>query len=463
MEFAALPPEVNSGRMYVGPGSGPMLAAAAAWDGLAAELHSTAASCGSLISGLTSDSWLGPASASMAVAAAPFVTWLTTAGAQAEQTATQAKVAAAAYETAFVATVPPPVIAANRSLLMALIATNILGQNTAAIATTEAQYAEMWAQDVAAMYGYAASSASATALTPFTPPQHNTNPAGLAGQAAAVGQATGTSAGNVQSTVASAGQAFSAVPNALQGLATAAPQVPVDTPLSTLSNLITLFLDVPAIAIDTPLSPLNAVSLAYEVAAGETGLSTDGILAGWTAIQPWPGTGAVPATSFPAITNLGSSVSASSVSAGLGQANTVGALSVPPTWTAATPAVRSVALALPATSATAAAALEAGSGATFSEMALASMAGRAMAGTLGSGGGRDRGKAPTDKRATSSGEPVATNADDAATAGEGAAQNSPRTAVTAIAAEIRELAKLRDEGILTDEEFTLRKKRLLDL
>ncbi len=44
MDFAFLPPEVNSGRMYTGPGAGPMLAAAAAWDDLAAELSSTAAS-----------------------------------------------------------------------------------------------------------------------------------------------------------------------------------------------------------------------------------------------------------------------------------------------------------------------------------------------------------------------------------------------------------------------------------
>ncbi|MGV8071254.1 PPE family protein, partial [Mycobacterium kansasii] len=83
-------------------------------------------------------------------------------------------------EVAFAMTVPPPVIAANRSLLMALVATNIFGQNTPAIAAPEAFYDEMWAQDAAAMYGYAGGSAAATALAPFSPPPQPANPAGQA-------------------------------------------------------------------------------------------------------------------------------------------------------------------------------------------------------------------------------------------------------------------------------------------
>src|SRR5581483_10074705 len=154
MDFALLPPEVNSGRMYTGPGSGPMLAAATAWDGLAAELQSTAASYRSVIAELSGGPWRGPSSAAMASAVEPYIEWMTASGAQAEQSASQAKAAAAAYEAAFAMTVPPPLIVANRNLLMALIATNIFGQNTAAIAATEADYAEMWAQDVSAMYGY---------------------------------------------------------------------------------------------------------------------------------------------------------------------------------------------------------------------------------------------------------------------------------------------------------------------
>lgn len=53
MDFGALPPEINSGRMYSGPGSGPMLAAAAAWDALAANLHSAADAHGAVVAGLT--------------------------------------------------------------------------------------------------------------------------------------------------------------------------------------------------------------------------------------------------------------------------------------------------------------------------------------------------------------------------------------------------------------------------
>ncbi|GBE64597.1 hypothetical protein MFM001_10590 [Mycobacterium sp. MFM001] len=216
MDFGLLPPEINSARMYAGAGPGPMLAAAAGWDGLASELHSTATSYQSVVSGLTAGPWQGPASAAMGAAAAPYVVWMSATAAQCEQVANQARAAVSAYEAAFAMTVPPPVIAANRAQLMALVATNFLGQNTPAIMATEAHYGEMWAQDAAAMYGYAASSAAASTLAPFTPPPHNTNPAGLAGQSAAVAQSAGSSAGTHAQTMTSS---LSAVPQTLQTLA----------------------------------------------------------------------------------------------------------------------------------------------------------------------------------------------------------------------------------------------------
>src|SRR5262245_40259389 len=98
MDFAALPPEINSARMYAGPGPVSMLAAAAAWDGLAAELYSAAASYSSVISQLTAGPWLGPASQSMVAATVPYLTWVTRTAGQAERAGDQAKASVVAYE-----------------------------------------------------------------------------------------------------------------------------------------------------------------------------------------------------------------------------------------------------------------------------------------------------------------------------------------------------------------------------
>jgi PPE-repeat protein len=473
MDFGTYPPEINSLRMYTGPGAAPMLTAAQAWQGLAAELHSAANSYQSVVSGLTAGQWLGPASASMAAAAASYIAWLNATAAQAEETAAQAKSAAAAYQTALTSTVPPQMVAVNRSQLTTLVATNLFGRNTQKIAANEAQYAQMWAQDTAAMYEYAASSASATSLTAFNPPQQNTDPGGSTGQAAAVTQATGTAAGNVQSTVQ---QAFSSVPNALQSLATAAPAAATSAqagdPLGTLSDLISIFLDAPAsiatFAADIPFGVIGVVALPLDIIGAGTGLHTDKIVSGWDGEEAWPGTGDQPPTAFPArITGPIGPSAATALSAGLGEANTVGALSVPPTWAVSTPAVRPISYTLPAlpesgAGAVPAVAAEASSSSTFSEMALAGMAGRAMAGTVGAGASRGPGKTAKGASAPARGKDAATAGDRAATGDKDEApKDKPRAVVTGVAAELREFAKLRDEGILTNEEYTEQKNRLL--
>ena len=117
LDFGLLAPEINSGRMYSGPGPGPMLAAAEAWDALASELGFASAGYGSTITELTSAPWIGPTSSTMLAAVTPYVSWLSTTAAQAEATANQARAAVAAYEAAFAMTVPPPVIAANRATI----------------------------------------------------------------------------------------------------------------------------------------------------------------------------------------------------------------------------------------------------------------------------------------------------------------------------------------------------------
>jgi PPE-repeat protein len=390
MDFGTLPPEINSGRMYTGAGSGPMMAAATAWDALASELSSTASSYESVVSGLTSGAWAGPSSASMAAAAAPYVQWMSASAGQAEQTASQAKLAAAAYEAAFAATVPPPVIAANRSLLMSLVATNFLGQNTPAIAATESHYAEMWAQDAAAMYGYAGSSASASQLTPFGEPPQTTNSAGTGAQAASLAQNTGASAGsNAQSSLA---QAMASVPSALQsggggssGLGSIGSSLNSAlssftgslNPLSLFGIAGTPFL----LGIQSVLLPLNGSNVAAALAKSAPAVGAGSVLAGELGAGQAAGAGGSALSAGLGGANLAGASSAASV----GNASMVGGLSVPQGWASAAPAIRQVAAVLPNASLTEAAPVAAAEGETgmASQLALSNLAGRAMAGTGG--------------------------------------------------------------------------------
>lgn len=216
IDFGAQPPEFNSARIYAGPGSASMMAAASAWNALAAELNSTALGYDEVVTTLSGEEWLGPASASMAAAVQPYVEWMTSTATQAEQAATQAQGAAAAYETALASVVPPPLIATNRAELALATATNILGQNTGVIAQLEAQYADFWAQDAAAMYSYAGSSATASTVTPFTAPPPIASPAASNAQAGAVTAATGAPIGSTQNAINSA---ISQITSQLQSLA----------------------------------------------------------------------------------------------------------------------------------------------------------------------------------------------------------------------------------------------------
>lgn len=339
MDFGALPPEINSGRMYAGPGPGSMLAAAAAWDGLAAELHSAATSYHTVVSELTNGPWLGPASASMAAAAATNVAWMTTTATQAEQTGAQAKAAAAAFEAAFAMTVPPPVVAANRSLLATLVATNFLGQNTPAIMATEADYMEMWAQDATAMYGYAGASAAATTMTPFTPPTQTTNPSGLFGQTAAVAQATGTPAASAQTTLS---QLTSAVPAALQQLASPAASTSSSTSglSGILSELQTLEGPAQLLAIgggDVLIPPAASLGFTSGILVSA---AAPAALAGSAASAAAPAAGALVSEATPLGSALGTGAGglgaagwgSGAVTAGMGKASLVGAVSVPQAW-----------------------------------------------------------------------------------------------------------------------------------
>jgi PPE-repeat protein len=317
LEFAWLPPEINSARIFAGAGSGPLHMAATAWEGLAQDLQASASSFDSVIVGLTAGPWAGPASASMAAAAAPYVGWLTAASGQATSAGVQARAAATAFEVAQAATVHPAAVTANRTTLATLIATNFFGLNAPAIAGTEFQYVEMWAADVGAMLGYHAGATSvASTMAQFSLP-----PVSLAGLSGLVTQ-LGTQATTMLSPVLSAVTA--AAPGVMSALSTVESAASGLQPLTSVAQ-IGMY---PASMAISPLMSLvqmaSQSNTAGMAAANAAALAADPAKFVGSAVpdmKPLGGAG-----------GLGAGMAAD-----LGKARLVGAMSVPPTWQGSMP------------------------------------------------------------------------------------------------------------------------------
>jgi PPE-repeat protein len=302
------------------------MAASSSFSALSSELSSNAASYESIISQLGSE-WTGPSSTAMAASAQTYIGWLTTTSAQLQEAAAAATSSAAAYEAAHAATIPPPVVTANRVQLAALVATNILGQNTPAIMANEAMYAEFWAQDAAAMYGYsAAASAASSALTPLTDPTENTNPAGQGQLAAAVGQAVGSNG-----TSSTLNNTLGGLQNAVSAAASPAQ----DTVGGVLSAINGLF----AVPIVGNSIYNVGVTLAWNTAMMTATLP---LLGHFVAGTPF-GFTIGDATPLGAGLGFGTTLAGAqapiggAMAAGMGEASSVGGLSVPAGWSAATP------------------------------------------------------------------------------------------------------------------------------
>ena len=409
MNFGALPPEVNSALMYSGAGSGPIRAAATAWKNIAAELHTAAQAYHSIVTELTSQTWHGPSAAAMATAAAPYTAWMATTATQAGHAGTQAEAAASAYEIAHAMTVPPAVIAANRAQLATLIATNILGHNTAAIAATEAHYSHMWAQDATAMYDYASNAAAATQLSTFTTPQPTTT-----------GSAEDTGSGSIS-------------PGLMFDIASSVLSVGSVGPFGAI-GLGGAFGGL-AMTLGEMAFPESAGGLGALGALGALGLMSEGTVA-------------APAVSLAGAHGVGTAW------AEMGKAMPVGGVSVPRTWAVAAP----VSMASAHSGADAAAAVPAASIAKlpFTQMALAGAAGRALAGGVGVAGEERRSAVASQptvvaapKRDGDTEEPTTTVSDRAP------------SKVIGVVAELRALVELRDSGVLSSDKFEERKLRLL--
>ncbi len=284
MDFAMLPPEVNSGRLYGGPGPASLAGAVAPWDRLAAQLRTAAAGCHAVASTLLARSQ-GPAARQTAASVAAHAEWLRTTATLCAEAAAHAAAAVRAHETALAATVPPLVVGANRTRRISLAVNNVLGQTSASLAETEADYDRMWAQDAAAMCAYARACADASTLTLFA------SPPPLRGN--------GSGAWRLQSApevVATARRVTTAIPGALRARSRSPLAsfdvylAPVTASLSRLSSL-----TAPSGVAISHLNALNKAAALRHLLPGTTG----------------------------------------TCGARLGRAVSVGALSVPPAWFAA--------------------------------------------------------------------------------------------------------------------------------
>ncbi len=462
MDFGLVPPEILSTLMYTGPGPGPIATTAAAWDGIAAELDAASTSYGLMVNDLATTSWLGVASEEMISAVTPYLSWMRDTAAQAVETAAQIRGGIVAYEEAFAATVPPSVIEANRAELMALLATNIFGQNAAAIAANQAEYAEMWAQDVAAMYDYAAAASTATRLTSFTPPPRVADGGGSEDSAE---PARAADAGD-----SAVHQGMRAVPQVLQQLAMPAQagadavaddvlgEVATATAVSGLSlgsayhgaissaNFVQRAASQFVSQFSTSSAPSNTdimervnrigvvtgaidpQELDGEAGSGHLGLGGFGDWHNW---EQW-------------LRQVGSRLGHAFLSAQTGQASAIGGLSVPHAWTAVPPEVQLAALDTPDRAAEAGPGDPEGTGSgvggLLAATAAAGMVGRVLAGATDS---REAGAARAKQLP----------------------QAEPATATVSELREraqlLREYAELRDAGLLSDAEFNEQKRQLM--
>ena len=325
-DYGGLPPEINSGRIWAGPGSGALIESAAAWQALAAELGSAGAAMQAVLEALGT-SWLGPSSMTMAAAAAPYVAWMLAVAAQSQEAAVAAGNAAMAFEAAHAGVVPPPEIEENRVRLATLIATNFFGCNSGAIAATEADYDRMWGQDATVLYGYAADAAGVTAsLVPFMPPAPTANPAGFAGQAASLAQASGTAAGNAAEKASTAGTQAAQLPGGMdaQTMLSMGPQL-----MGAIPSVLQGFAQPAMGGFSAPMQSLGQFSGLMSPFLGMMG--NPGLTSGLGAAAPAAAAAGGPALGA-GMGGLGGA--GGGISAGLGGAGRLGGLSVPATWAA---------------------------------------------------------------------------------------------------------------------------------
>ena len=222
---------------------------------------------------------------------------------------------------------------------------------------TEALYVEMWAQDAAAMYGYAGASAVAAQVTPFAAPPQTAADDGTSNQASAVAQAAAAPAGQAatvaQNAVAAAPTTTTQTTTATTALpaattsgtgATGGATVPPTTFFPWLEQLIyNTYSNYPSGGwLGLGLTNANITTVLkqtfqayFAVGMGQFGASIGQQTTFGLGTTAGSGGAWYPTPQFAGLA-LGNG--GMPVSAGIGQASTLGRLSVPPGWPGATPA-----------------------------------------------------------------------------------------------------------------------------
>ncbi|CLU99998.1 PPE family protein [Mycobacterium tuberculosis] len=167
-----IPAEYISNIIYEGPGADSLFFASGQLRELAYSVETTAESLEDELDELD-ENWKGSSSDLLADAVERYLQWLTKHSRQILETAYVIDFLAYVYEETRHKVVPPATIANNREEVHRLIASNVAGVNTPAIAGLDAQYDQYRARNVAVMNAYVSWTRSALSDLPRwrEPPQ----------------------------------------------------------------------------------------------------------------------------------------------------------------------------------------------------------------------------------------------------------------------------------------------------
>ncbi|SLF48361.1 PPE domain-containing protein [Mycobacteroides abscessus] len=193
-QFWGNPPEVNDFTLRLGAGPAAHTPQVAAYTTVAGNYIAQTSQI-MATTAATVPSWDGVGGAAMGAEAGAKAGWHSIVGSFATKAASTIGSMVAAYGAAIAASIPAAVSIANRVRQAALIASNIIGQNSIAIAEGEVEYMEQWGQNGTVMTGYETTAMPlVSALSvPLVPPDMGAGAAGMgAGAAAVAAQAAST-------------------------------------------------------------------------------------------------------------------------------------------------------------------------------------------------------------------------------------------------------------------------------